>query len=116
MEEIRSKCWDETATTSLPCNGPITPSAVLGPDGEGRGVFDDVDDYNGLVNTPPQDSQGNPLASYALYTRSVTVCYVNSGVLDTCVAGPTPYKRVLVTVAWGGAGDQVQLVTVFSNH
>ncbi|HEX9758695.1 MAG TPA: type II secretion system protein [Nitrospiria bacterium] len=116
MEEIQSKCWDETETFTLPCDGPITPSFPLGPEGEGRSAFDDVDDFNGLSNSPPQDSQGTPMASFSRYTRTVGVCYVNAAALDVCVGGPTSFKRVSVIVSWGSAGDQIQLVTVVSHH
>src|SRR6266446_3867784 len=54
MEEIKSKCWDQTATTVSPCGGAVTPSAI-GPDGgETRATYNDVDDFNGLNNTPPK--------------------------------------------------------------
>ena len=115
-EEIRAKCWDETSTTALPCNGPVIASLPLAPEGEGRATFDDIDDFNGLNNNPPQDSQGMPMAAFPVYTRSAAVCYVNSGALNSCVGGPTPFKRVTATVSWGSAGDQVQIISVFSNR
>ena len=120
MEEIRSKCWDETDTLTLPCDGPANPSVPLAPEGEGREDFDDVDDFNGLNNSPPQDSQGTGMTSFSRYTRTVDVCYVDADALDLCldisVVAPTAFKRVSVIVTWGTAGDQIQLVSVFSNH
>ncbi len=126
MEEIRSKCWDETATTTLPCNGAVTPSAQpLGPDpGDtcttlNRTGCDDVDDFNGLIINPPRNSQGTAMpTAYNIFTQQASVCYVNSADLNTCVPSPTTtnYKRVTVTISWGSAGDQVQLVSVATNH
>src|ERR1700680_1919088 len=82
MEEIKSKCWDQAATTVSPCGGAVTPSAI-GPDGaETRATYNDVDDFNGLSNTPPRDSQGalmpNPYNNMTsnTFNQAVTVCYV----------------------------------------
>ena len=46
------------------------------------------------VNYPAE----NPVAGFAGFSRSVNVIYVNSGALNTAVAGPTNYKNVTVTV------------------
>jgi len=118
MEEIRSKCWDETATTVSPCNGAVTPSATLGPNGgETRATYDDVDDFNGLNNTPPQNSQGGAMpAAFNNFTQTVAVCYVAAGALNTCSGGTSNYKRIAVTISWGSVGDNVQLVSVVTNH
>ena len=122
MEEIKAKCWDETAAAVSPCAGAVTPSAI-GPDGgETRATYDDVDDFNGLNNTPPRDSQGNlmpnPYNNMAVNTfkQAVSVCYVAAGALDTCIGGTSNFKRIAVTISWGSvAGDQVQLVSVVAN-
>ncbi len=118
MEEIRSKCWDETATATAVCSGAVTASAIGADGGEGRAAYDDVDDFNSLPvagNTPPQDSQGLAMAAFPYFTQSASVCYVASTALDTCIAGPTDYKRASVTISWSAA-DQVNVVNVFSNH
>jgi MSHA pilin protein MshD len=45
-----------------------------GSDGEPSRVnFDDVDDYNGLVDVGARDQFGNPIAALSLYTVAVTV-------------------------------------------
>lgn len=118
MEEIRSKCWDETATITPPCGGAVTPSAI-GIDGEIRSGYDDVDDFNGLANTPPINSQGAAMpAAYNIFTQAASVCYVPAANLNdlTACATTTNYKRIAVTISWGSAGDQVQLVNVMTNH
>jgi len=117
MEEIKSKCWDETSTTTSPCGGTVTPSTIGADGGETRATYDDVDDYNGLSDSPPEDSQGNSMpAAFNDYTRSVSVCYVASSDLNTCTGGTSNYKKITVTVSWGSVGDNVQLVTVATNH
>ena len=116
MEEISSKCWDESETSVSPCKGAVSASLPLDSEGEGRGAFDDADDFNGVSNTPPQDSQGTSMAAFSSFTRTVEVWYVNAASMDSFVGGPTDYKRISVTVAWGGSGAQVQLVKVISNH
>lgn len=126
MEEIKSKCWDPTATTVPPCSGAVTPSFPIGPSiGQTRATYNAVDDFNGLNNTPPINSQGalmpNPYNNMAVNTfkQSVSVCYVAAGTLDTCIASPgtSNFKRIVVTISWGSVtGDQVQLVSVVTNH
>lgn len=120
MDEIRSKCWDETATSGANCSGTVTPSA-LGTDGapgtetrtECSGAsatpFDDVDDYNGY---PETCTWGGPS-----FTTTVQVCYVPSGNLNdtsTC-STTTDYKRIQVTVSNASMGS-VNLVTVAGNY
>lgn len=125
MEEIKSKCWDQTATTVSPCSGAVTPSAI-GPDGvETRATYNDVDDFNGLSNSPPKNSQNvlmpNPYNNMTVntFTQTVSVCYVAAGTLNTCIVSPgtSNFKRIAVTISWGSVtGDQVQLVSVVTNH
>ncbi|MEM6512211.1 MAG: type II secretion system protein [Pseudomonadota bacterium] len=45
-----------------------------GSDGESvRAAFDDLDDYNGLVDVGSRDQFGNPIPTLSAYTVSVTV-------------------------------------------
>ena len=100
MEEIKSKSFED----------PNDPP-VFGPEaGETRATYDDVDDYNGLAETP---------TGFAGYSRSVTVSYVdpesNPLDLDAPVVGPTSLKRVLVTVTNAEIPDiTLALVTLVS--
>jgi MSHA pilin protein MshD len=116
MEEIRSKCWDDTATSVAPCGGAVTPSIIGTDGGESRAGYDDIDDFNGLSNTPPKDSQGVSMAAFGIFTQSAAVCYVAAGDLNTCAGGTSNYKKITVTVSWGSSGDQVQLVSVATNR
>ncbi len=105
-EEIQSKKWDESAPP---------PSLILGPEtGESRAIFDDVDDFDGLDESPPRDSQGAILAGFTGFRQQVSVCYVTNTDFDTCIGGPTMYKQVTVTVT-GPEGRTTQLVTVIGS-
>ncbi len=67
-----------------------------GNDGEGtRAAFDDLDDYNGLVDNGARDQFGNPIASLADYTVSVSVS--SSSGLGAIPSGDLVRVDVLVT-------------------
>jgi MSHA pilin protein MshD len=74
---------------------------TLGPDaGETRATYDDVDDYDGLSNTPPQQRDGTVLTEFAGWTRSVSVTCVRPDAPGTAVVGADSpvLKRIVVTV------------------
>ncbi len=115
-EEIQSKKWDEN---SPPPDLDLPPSLILGPDPpliptETRAAFNDVDDFDGLDESPPRDSLGAILAGFTGFRQQVSVCYVASTDFDTCIGGPTMYKQVTVTVT-GPEGRTTQLVTVIGS-
>lgn len=104
-EEIQSKKWDH--------NDPW--SVILGPEtGESRAIFNDVDDFDGLDESPPRDSQGAILAGFTGFRQQVSVCYVAETDFDTCIGGPTYYKQVTVTVT-DPEGRATQLVMVITS-
>lgn len=107
FEEIRSKRWDENTGAA---------SATLGPDtGETRATYDDVDDFNGLNETPPKDSQGANMSGYTGFRQQVSVCYVAGTAVDTCLgSGTSNYKKITVTVT-DPQGRVSPLVTVISS-
>jgi len=77
LDEILAKKYDE----STPLGGvpavisPDCSSGYLGADtGETRDIFNDVDDYDDLTDSPPKDIDGNSLgASYSAYSVSIEV-------------------------------------------
>ncbi len=118
MEEIKSKRWDETAAINSTCSNA---SATLGFEvGEtrigGATGFDDIDDFNGLDNTPPKDSQNAAQNNYPGFRQRATVYYVNAGVLDTQVAGPTCYKRIEVKITDSTSNKTVSLVSLMTYY
>lgn len=73
-----------------------------GVDGEAsRAAFDDLDDYDGLLDVGARDQFGNPIAALAAYTVSVSV--VPSSALPGVPAGDA--LRVDVNVSRGGDID-----------
>lgn len=105
LEEILGKRYDErSAEGGTPRCGQTNPPAPactgagsLGPDaGEaGRSAYDDVDDYNGLNDSPPRDPLGAVRAGYEGYGVTVTVAYAGIELgLDQGAA-----KRITVDVA-----------------
>ncbi|KRT69041.1 MAG: mannose-sensitive agglutinin biogenesis protein MshD, MSHA pilin protein MshD [candidate division NC10 bacterium CSP1-5] len=110
FEEIRSKRWDENTGAA---------SATLGPDsGETRATYDDVDDFNGLDETPPKDSLGVTMSGSTGFRQEVCVRYVASNDLNnnTCpeAAATSNYKRIRVRVT-DPEGRVTELVTLISS-
>jgi MSHA pilin protein MshD len=87
-------------------------SAVFGPEsGEARDTFDDVDDYDGYVDSPPLTREGTklPVPRGGVWRRSVEVKWVDP--LTLTVASPQAeagVKMITVTVKH----NQLTLATV----
>jgi MSHA pilin protein MshD len=107
LEEIRSKRWDENTGAA---------SATLGSEsGETRATYDDVDDFHGLNESPPKDSQGMTMSGSTGFRQQVSVCYVAGSDLNTCLgSGTSNYKQIAVTVT-DPEGRVTPLVTVISS-
>jgi len=106
FEEIRSKRWDENTGAA---------SATLGPDSETRATYDDVDDFHGLNETPPQDSLGVAISGSTGFRQQVSVCYVADTAVNTCLgSGTSNYKKITVTVT-DPQGRVTPLVTLISS-
>ena len=102
-----------------PYSDPNVNSTTIGPDpGDTtspatRSKFNDVDDYDGWFESPPQYKNGtvigstNPDGSITSYfpgwSRRVSVVWVNASDLKTKVNSETGVKRVTVTVAHNNA-------------
>lgn len=95
LEEIMLQPFSQPPNTTAPCN-----QATLGPQpGETRATYDDVGDYNGLTDSPPQDQFGTPMNSgsalinLSQYTVHVKVaCDAFNGI------PATQSERITVTV------------------
>jgi MSHA pilin protein MshD len=113
LDEILSKPYDE----STPLGGiphVANPScAALGPDGsESRATYDDVDDYDGLVDAPPVSLVGSIDSSYDQYSVSVTVSCDGSNV---SASGNNHAKKVLVVITSPGQSP-VSFATYKGNY
>ncbi len=141
MDEILSKKWDENTpfgggplNTDLESSRGViaaTPIASLGLDageliGTDRSNWDDVDDYNGLFESPgtpvPLTDQSNNLIPVSGYTRQVQAGYISSTIdpIDrtTTFQGPglntTDTKLIKVTITMPNQ-ETFTLVAVYCN-
>jgi hypothetical protein len=64
--------------------------------------YDDVDDFSGWTEGPPQDRAGAAMAELPDWTRAVRVEWVTTANPTTGSAVETGLKRVTVTVSKGG--------------
>jgi len=83
MEEISRKRWDEVSPIGGGCinTGASCAAGILAPgmntEEAVRADYDDVDDYNAIVNqVPPQDSSGAAMPGYNDFSVTVTVTQV----------------------------------------
>jgi hypothetical protein len=67
-----------------------------------RSAFDDVDDYNGWVDSPPQRKDGTLIPEGTGWLRRVTVVYAASDDLTSTVGTDQGVKRVTVAVERNG--------------
>ncbi|MHC4986401.1 MAG: type IV pilus modification PilV family protein [Planctomycetota bacterium] len=75
----------------------------VGEAGATRANFDDVDDYDGWTDGPPQLPDGTQLTQFADYARRVTVVYVSPMKLTQVSASDTGVKRITVAVDFQGS-------------
>lgn len=114
LDEISGKSFDENSDRqgglvrcgegTTTCTAPV----ALGPDGETRETFDDVDDYHQLELTAPslQDALGDDIAArYVGFTYSIEVCYSDN--IGVCQSTITAFKRIQVTVTTSFGQDFV---------
>ena len=93
MSEILDKAYVDPGL--LPLFGPEL-AELLQP----RSVYNDVDDYNGLVDSPPTYVNGTAITGYSRWSRTVTVQWVHRHGLYHRLA-PRPNstsKKITVTV------------------
>ena len=69
----------------------------------GRSTFNDVDDYNGWSESPPQNPDNGNLPDLNGWTRQVSVAWVSPTNVMLTSATETGAKRITVTVLHNGA-------------
>jgi hypothetical protein len=91
-----------TDILSLAYQDPTYPTLVCGPEANesrtNKTTYDDVDDYNGWTESPPQDRNGNVVPGFTNWTRSVTVQWCPSGNPQQVSSSETGCKLVTVHV------------------
>ncbi|HQU14565.1 MAG: hypothetical protein B7Z66_15710 [Chromatiales bacterium 21-64-14] len=102
LEEIMLQSFANPPNTTAPCN-----PATLGPDpGETRATYNDVGDYNGLVDAPPRDQNGTPMdpgSSLIDLSKYIVKVRVSCAALNGIPA--TASKRIDVTVTNSAVPD-----------
>lgn len=114
LEEVMTKRFDEnTPVGGIPACTSATCSAVLGVDklsdgvtDEPRAQFDDVDDYNGLVESPSVNALGIVRPEYARYQVAIAVSYAGA---DFGRPART-LKKISITVTPPGEAPQLFVV------
>jgi Tfp pilus assembly protein PilV len=88
--------------TQLAYSEPGASNPPLGADASetGRATFDDVDDYHGYSESPPQNSAGAALTEYAGWTRSVAVERIDPVTL-AITASESGAKRITISARRG---------------
>lgn len=107
MNEIRSKAF---------CD-PGQPAAWAEEGTASRVNYDDVDDYDGLVDSPPRSIEGSALTNVQGFTCSVLVTNVpstNFNAAGNFPHGSTDFLKVTVSVRGQGAG--LTNITVVSRY
>lgn len=120
LEEILAKpfCDPDSPGSCTPPNAPASAGCQVCPAPEGsRVLFDNVCDYNGLIENPPRNQSDTPINPLSAYTASVAVLV--DDVLgpggDELNGGACEVLMVRVTVA-GPAGTNIVLVGHRTNY
>lgn len=103
-DEIATKYFKSTVEDDLDFIGTES--------GGSRRYFDDIDDYHGMSNTPPELSDESKLASLVGWTRTVKVSHADLNNPSVDSGTYTGLKRVTVTVQ----KDGVKLAEVVTLH
>ncbi len=83
VAQILGRRYDENSGPGgVPaCSPATTPCSLSFDDGEARGEFDDVDDFDGINETPPRDADDNALAGFTGYRVQVSVDYADAAMV-----------------------------------
>ena len=95
LGEILSQAYEE------PVDTPTFGRESSESDGN-RADYDDVDDYDGWIASPPELKDGTILSDLADWKRSASVAWVSSTDLSSVSGGETGVKRITVTVSRHG--------------
>lgn len=108
-DEILAMKFDGSQSSG---GGPLSVACVISSDGQSRANFDDVDDYNGLSDAPPQLITSTvDMAQYANYRVDISVSCAGTelGFADNRYA-----KRISIRV-YAPAGDS-RLISVYRGN
>lgn len=100
FDEILAMRFDEnSAQGGVPACSISTTACSVGAafdDGETRAEFDDVDDYDGLDETPPRDVNDGVRAGYAGYRVEIDVTYPTAAQVTAYGLDDTTDAKVII--------------------
>lgn len=103
MAEILEKSYLDPASSSLGSLGPASAEVATG----NRSLFDDVDDYDEWLESPPALADGTALSETTGWYRKVDVVFVDWSDLNTAVSTDVGLKRISVEVGRVQPGGNV---------
>jgi prepilin-type N-terminal cleavage/methylation domain-containing protein len=87
----------------LPVIDPETGTATFGAEEAGLAAYDDLDDFDGAIFSPPINAGRAVLNNFAAFSQQVTVENVNAGNFEQVVADhSSSFVRVTVSVRLNG--------------
>ncbi len=93
LEQIRE------LTATLPVVDPETETTTFGPEEATVADYDDLDDFDGAVFSPPISANRTTLSDFAAFTQEVTVENVSASNFELVVADhSTAFVRVTTKV------------------
>ena len=95
LEQIRE------LTALLPVIDPLTETSTFGPEtGETLTTYDDLDDFDGAVFSPPINADRNPLSDFFAYSQQVTVENVSASNFEQVVSDHSSnFVRITVKIS-----------------
>jgi Tfp pilus assembly protein PilV len=114
LEEISARRWDEKSGAPPRIVSAKSPLGLDPGDRSGdKSSFNDMDDFSGWSESPPQDPSGRPLPELSAYSRSVTVSFVDEAFKPS--PSPTDFKKVTVCTGFSSSVP-ICLERVFFNR
>ena len=95
LAEIIAQAYEEPS-------GAVSFGRESGESGGSRPNWDDVDDYTGWSESPPQRKDGTTLSDLTTWQRSVTVQWVTAANTTVVSGTETGLKRIVVSVSHNG--------------
>jgi MSHA pilin protein MshD len=87
--------------TRFQYEAPNTLSIGPSMDETSRAMYNDVDDYHGLSESPPKYRNGTNIPGTTGWTQAVTVNYMNTSSLTSTSSSNTGCKRIIITISKG---------------
>lgn len=119
FEEIAALRFDEnTPVGGVPACAPTTTPCSLATafnDGESRELYDDVDDFDGLDESPPRDARGESRSGYDGFRVQASVRYLTLAEVGALGVDLTTDAKV-VTLSVTPPGGQPRVFTALRSN